>query len=110
VSEIVCSKIKLKPGSLERVKQWVNELNQRKDEVIQTLQAEGVLIEAAFLDSTEQGDYLIYFIKVENYERAHEVFKHSTFAIDAYHKEFQQATHESSQKLDVLIDFENFPR
>ena len=106
--ETRCMKIKLKSGSLERVKEWVLELNQRKDEVIQTLDAEGVVIESVFLDSTEQGDYLIYYMKAESFERAHKVAQESRYEIDVYHRIFKQATFETSRALDLLVDFEHF--
>ena len=51
--ETRCLKIKLKPGSMERVKDWAAEIKRRKDEAMVTLEAEGVIVESVFLDSTE---------------------------------------------------------
>src|SRR6266571_2815942 len=58
--ETKCIKVKLKPGSLERVREWADELNRRKEEALETMRDEGVIVESAFLDSTAEGDFLIY--------------------------------------------------
>ena len=58
--ETACAKVRLKPGSLDRVREWATELRTRSDEVLATLRDEGVVIESVFLDSDEQGDFLVY--------------------------------------------------
>lgn len=40
--------IKLKPDTLDHVEAWKKELNERKDEAIETLRAEGVHVESWF--------------------------------------------------------------
>ncbi|MCA1636817.1 MAG: DUF6176 family protein, partial [Acidobacteria bacterium] len=55
-----CVKIKLKPNSLEKVREWSKFINDRKDEVLATLRDESVILETAFLDQTDEGDFLIY--------------------------------------------------
>lgn len=106
--ETQCVKIKLKPGSLSRVEEWASELKRRSLEVLQTLQDEGVIIESVFLDRTDQGDFLIYYMKAENFEKVREVAERSTHAIDTYHNAFKEATFESRQLLRPLIDFDRF--
>jgi hypothetical protein len=104
--ETGCRKIKLKPGSLERVREWAAELNRRPSEVLATLQDEEVMVESVFLESNDEGDFLIYYMKVKSFDKAHEVVKNSPHPIDAYHNEFKRATFESSTKLELLIDFD----
>jgi hypothetical protein len=49
--ETSCVKIRLKPGSLDRVREWAKTLNEtRRDEALATLRDETVVLEAAFLD------------------------------------------------------------
>ena len=48
-----CVKIKLKPGMVERAREWAAEINRRKDEAHSVLRNETVVIECAFLDSHE---------------------------------------------------------
>ena len=104
--ETKCIKVKLKPGSLERVREWADELNRRKEEALETMRDEGVIVESAFLDSTAEGDFLIYYMKAESFEKATAVVKQSVHAIDAYHREFKQATTESDTKLELLVDLD----
>ena len=104
MSETVCSKIKLRPGSLGRVREWAAEMNRRADEALATLRDEGVIIESVFLDSTAEGDFLIFYMKAEDFERARAVGRASAHPIDAYHHQFQRETFESGKRLELLFD------
>ena len=105
--ETVCVKVKLRPGSLEQVHEWADELRSRADEVLATLRDEGVVIESVFLDSNEQGDYLVYYIKARSLSAAREAAERSSHPIDAYHERFKAQTWESRSRLELLVDFEN---
>lgn len=104
--ETRCVKIKLKPDSLEKVSEWAKTINQRKDEALTTLQDEGVILECAFLDRTGEGDFLIYFMKAESFEKVKEVFEQSVHPIDEYHLKFKNETFEDGEKLKLLIDLD----
>ena len=106
--ETSCVKIKLKPGSLERAREWARAINDRRDEALATLRDEGVVLECAFLDSTADGDYLIYIMKAESFEKAKQAAENSTHSIDEYHLKFKQETWEDGKKLETLVDLENF--
>ena len=81
--ETRCIKIKLKPGSVERVLEWAKTLNEtRRSEALATLRDEAVVIEAYFLDKTSDGDYLIAFMKAESFEKSQGVYERSTHEID----------------------------
>ena len=67
--QTACIKVRLKPGSVPRVREWAAELNRRADEVLATLRAEGVVLESVFLD-TDNGDCVIYYTKALNLEEA----------------------------------------
>ena len=96
-------RVRLRPGSLERVREWASELNARRDEVLATLRDEGVRIESVFLD----GDTLVYYMRADSIEEARAVYARSTHAIDAYHRRFKDETFEEQRALELLIDFEN---
>jgi Family of unknown function (DUF6176) len=106
--ETACVKVRLKPGSLGRVREWAAELNRRGDEVLATLRDEQVVVESVFLEQAGDGDFLIYYMKARNLEEAGQAVQHSHHEIDAYHQEFKQDTWESRRPLELLIDFENF--
>jgi hypothetical protein len=103
-----CVKIRLKPNSIERVREWASELRARPDEVLATLRDEGVLVESVFLDSTADGEFLIYYVKAKSIEAAREAVQRSTHPIDTYHQQFKTDTWEARTLLQLLIDFENF--
>lgn len=96
-------RVRLRPGSLDRVREWAAELNARRDEVLATLRDEGVRIESVFLD----GDTLVYYMRADSVERAREVYSRSKHAIDAYHQRFKDETFDEQTALELLIDFEN---
>ena len=73
--ETRCVKIKLKPNSLEKVREWAQTINERKDEALATLRDEGVILETVFLDQNSEGDFLIYVMKAGNFEQVKEVFE-----------------------------------
>jgi len=85
------------------VLEWAAELNARRDEVMATLQDEGVRIESVFLD----GETLIYYLKADSVDEAREVYARSRHAIDAYHRRFKDETFAEQTQLQLLIDFEN---
>ncbi len=106
--ETRCVKIKLKQNSLEKVREWQRTINERKAEALATLRDEGVILETVFLDQTSEGDFLIYVMKAENFEKAKETFVKSVHTIDEYHQKFKEETWEDGQKLELLIDLENY--
>ena len=106
--ETACVKILLRPGSLDRVREWAAELRSRPDEVLATLRDEGVVVESVFLDSTDAGDFLVYYMKARSMEAAREAVERSVHPIDAYHQQFKADTWETRTPLELLIDFENF--
>ena len=102
--ETSCVKIKLKPGSLPRVREWANYISAHEAEALATLEGESIVLESFFLDSSEHGDYLIGYIRAGNLDQAAEAAKVSPHDIDAYHKAFQQETWEAGEKLELLVD------
>lgn len=106
--ETRCVKIKLKSDSLEKVREWAKAINERKDEALQTLRDESVIFEAVFLDQTDEGDFLIYLMKAESFEKAKEAVRKSTHEIDKFHQDFKRETWAERKQLELLIDLENF--
>lgn len=105
-SEVHCHRIRLEPGSLPRVRAWAAELTRRRDEVMATLRDETVRVESVFLDSSDDGDYLVYYMRVDDADASRDAVARSTHAIDAYHREFMRAVVDSRKPLELLVDFE----
>jgi hypothetical protein len=106
MAEIRCVRIKLKPNSLNRVHDWADELKKRKKEVLEALAAEGVKLEAAFLEKASDGNYLISVITADDLAKADEVTRGSDRPIEEFHREFKKATFESGERLEPLVCFE----
>lgn len=102
-----CAKIKLKPGSVERVREWAHTLQvTRRAEALETLRAETVILESYYLDRTPQGDYLIAFMLAQNFEDARRAVEASTQDIDRYHQAFKEEVWDSLRPLEPLVELE----
>ncbi len=106
--ETKCARIKLKPGTTDKVYAWAEELTDRSSEVYQTLRDEGVYIESVFLEKSGEDNFLIYYMKSENEQKAGEIARVSQHPVDAYHKAFKKECWESGEELELLIDFDRF--
>lgn len=106
--ETSCVKIRLKPGSVPKAREWAMVINSRSEEALATLRDEGVVLECAFLDQTDEGDFLIYVMKAESFQKAKEAAVRSTHEIDDFHMKFKEETWEDGRKLETLIDLEAF--
>ena len=101
--DVVLSVIKLKPDKINRLKKWCEELNKRKGEVVETMKREGIYTESAFLHRTEDGDFLIYYIEAEDFERAMEVFYKSEKKIDREHRRVLEEVSDDQHFRPVLL-------
>lgn len=106
--QIRCVRVKLKPDSLERVREWQSVMNERRAEALETMQAEGMWVESTFLEETPEGPHLIVVLIAEDFDKARAVGRASTHAIDVYHREFRQAVADSHADLELLVDFNRF--
>jgi hypothetical protein len=106
IFETRCVKIRLKPNSIEKVRTWAKTLNEQKDEALATLRDESVVLETVFLDQTAEGDFLIYVMKAESFERAKEAVQKSVHPIDEYHQNFKRECWVDGKPLEMLLDLD----
>lgn len=106
--ETRCVKIKLKPDSIKKARDWTRTINERKEEALATLRDESVIMETVFLDRNSEGDFLIYVMKAESFEKARESVKKSVRAIDDYHQNFENECWADGKPLETLIDLDRF--
>lgn len=76
---------------------------------METLKAEGVVLEAVFLDKYDADDILIYIMTCADFDKAHDVAARSESVIDTFHKKFKQDWWGDCQPIETLIDFYNRP-
>lgn len=87
VSEVTLIRYRIKDGKRERVDEWMDTVDSRREEAIETLQDEGVYSESAFLESRGNSDYLIFYMEADDIAAAHETARNSSHDID---QEFAQ--------------------
>lgn len=90
------------------MREWAKTLNERRAEAVATLRDECVILETIFLDRTDEGDFLIYVMKAESFEKAREAVQKSAHEIDVYHQNFKRETWAERKQLELLVDLENF--
>ncbi|ESK55052.1 MULTISPECIES: DUF6176 family protein [Acinetobacter] len=98
--------IKLKTNTLANVEAWQQEIEQRKAEAIQTLQAEGVKVESWFQLELDGNHYLLAYMRANDIAYAQQVARNSSFDIDKVHKQFKQ-NWERVIPAKLLVDLEN---
>lgn len=108
IMETICLKIKIREENLNDIRNWFATLNNRAEEVLQTLEAEGIIIESVFLDKQDTDYYLIYYIKAKNLAYAREVADKSNFPIDKFHRDCFKKFCNERYTLEPLANFQNF--
>lgn len=98
--------IELKQDRLKQINDWQKELENRKIEAIETLKAEGVLIESWFYLNLEAKDYLIAYMRAHDIAKAQQIGRSSTFEIDQVHKQFKTNWFKV-YPAELLLDLEN---
>jgi hypothetical protein len=78
---------KIRPDKVDRLRAWLQELNDRKDEVRQTFEQETVRHERGYILQGEDGPILAYVMEAEDHDKASAAYKASTLAIDQQHQE-----------------------
>lgn len=72
MSDVILTKNRIEPGKTQRLRQWSKEIMRRRDEAIETLRHEGMYSEAAFIERTPGGEFLIYYMEAEDIDRVYE--------------------------------------
>lgn len=106
MGEVVCVRVRLKPGSLARVEEWARTLRERREEALETLRLEGVTVESVFLEHAPDGDHLIYYMRAQDLERAYRVGRELAHDIQRYHEAFKRDAFDARTTLRLLVDLE----
>lgn len=97
--DVVMTKRRIKPGKTRRLKEWMAEVRRREDEAVETYESEGMYSESAFVERTDEGDFLVYYMESEDARRAYEAFEDSTHGIDREHKEVMREVLEDERSV-----------
>jgi len=75
----------------------MTEVRDRTEEVEATLRDEGMQTESAFLEHTDDGPHLVYYMEAEDIERVWDQFEDSDHDIDEAHKAVMREVLEDGQ-------------
>lgn len=99
MAEVALTKQKVEPGKTDRLREWTEEIRDREDEAIATLENEGMHLEAAFVEHTDEGDFLVYFVKADDVDAGFEAFEESGHESDREHAEVLDGVLESTERV-----------
>ena len=71
--EIAAGLIKLRVDSRDKVEEWRNTIEAKRNEALQTLRDEGVSIESWFKAEIEGEPYLLWYMRAESIERVWDI-------------------------------------
>lgn len=110
MSEVLLTKNRIEPGKTERLREWTEEIKRRHDEAIETLQHESMYSEAAFLERTDDENYLVYFLEAEDIDQVFKAFESSPYEIDEEHQEVMNevlADDDANRDIELLYHLVN---
>lgn len=108
-------KIKIRPGKTAAVIAFIKSLRDRKEQTLEALRREGMVVESMFLERRDDGDYLYYYVKARDLAQANQANMEATDAFSMEIRRFVSETwgHIVSPEplLDIdLIEEESAPR
>ena len=105
-----CARIKLKRDALAPTRQWFQTMENQREDLLAILEAQGVFVEAVFLDHIGEDDYLIYFMKEESREKSRS-FSNSEHPLNQNflskgHQEYKRSCWEEKTELEPLLNID----
>lgn len=94
----------VKPEEEHTLRQWLSELNRRRDEVLATFVQEGARQEQAYLAEIAGRSVLIYVMDAEDHEHAARAFKESTLPLDLEHRRVMDRVLGERVKVELLFE------
>ena len=104
--QVQCLRIKLRPGTTDRMVTFLRGLPARSAEVQASMALEGMTRESLFLERTEQGDFLVFYSRAADLAQAAAAFQTSPLALDQETMRLIAETWESAVPLELIVDLE----
>lgn len=102
-------KIRIRPGKTERVVEFLRELAERKDDSLEALRREGMVVESLFLERRDDADYLYYYVKARDLAHANEINMRATDPLSLAIREFVSETWGDVASPEPLLDLDLIP-
>ncbi|PSQ44145.1 hypothetical protein BRD14_01760 [Halobacteriales archaeon SW_5_68_122] len=110
MTDIVLTKQKIENGETQQLREWMDEVSEREEEAIETLKSEGMHSETTFIEHTDEGDFLVYYMKADDMKQVSESFADSSHEIDEEHKRMMDNVLESGENVgdyELLYHLDN---
>lgn len=105
MAEVAPTEQKIEPGTTGRLVKWTEAIGDREDEVIGTLENEGMHLEAAFVKRTDEAAFLVYSMTAGDVDVVREAFDESDHEIDREHRDVLEEFLESPGRVGDYAHF-----
>jgi len=95
---------RVRPEKVGRLRDWMDELSRRRDEVLETFANETVRHEVGYLFETTDGPVLVYVVEAEDLKQAARAVEENPLPIDLEHRKVMQEVLEEPIRLDPILD------
>lgn len=102
-------KIRIRPGKTEQVVDFLRSLMERKEESLEALRREGMMIESFFLERRDEADYLYYYVKAQDLMKATEINLKATDPLTLEIRKFVSETWAHVASPEPLFDLDLIP-
>lgn len=68
--DVILHRQKIKPGNADDLREWFEDNVEDEPAVQSALRERGLRVESAFIQSTDSGEYLLYYAEVDDSDRA----------------------------------------
>jgi hypothetical protein len=99
-------RIRIKPGKTAQVVEFIRRLLERRDEALDALKREGMLVESIFLERLDRQDYLYYYVKAGNISRASAIHAEAEDPLTAEIRAFVEETWGEISSPEPLLDLD----
>ncbi len=96
--------LKVREDQVDRMRWWMAQLNQRRDEVRQTFAQETVHHETAYLLQGRDGPVLVYVAEADDFEQASRAYLSSTLPIDLEHRQVMREVIPGPAEVETLYE------
>ena len=102
--QVKCERLKLKEGSLRKVKEWTDHLEHSREELQQLFKDRKIKVESFFLSREEKSNYLILYYRADDIDEALNLVEKSSHPLDEYTRKMLLDVAEDRTQLEVLLD------
>jgi Family of unknown function (DUF6176) len=95
---------RVRPEKVGRLREWMDELSRRRDEVLETFAKETVRHEVGYLFETTDGPILLYVVEAEDLQQAARAVEENPLPIDLEHRNVMREVLGEPIPLDPILD------